>query len=609
MKRLPVIIFCLVMVLTRCTPRAGQEHPEQGQKVMLPKVLFVTSGITNENAKPAPGIVVANQAFNRMGIMTRLAPRDILFNEDELEKYSLIILSTFPGYHDADRQYSLSYMTDEELQNLAVYVHNGGYLISGDNVGRNYSDGTDRVSVFQQLNEKNWALSRCFGVTLSEKNMTGYDLEGIIPGYFDYDISRNAIEMEGHEFWTLTPDSFLSDSCKTLGYWKLGQDSACAMTENSFGKGKAFLLATSGLLHPKNDGGLWGESQIDAFYQYVISRYKEQNDVDISLNPWPMGYEYAFCVSLNARGDVEQYKRIFKLMKDEKIDPVIFVSGSVNNNTRTLLGETNYPLASGGFGYINHTDLVYPQALEDILLNENSWKTRFRGFRFPFTAPGYWGLMALCEQHYDYESSIGADNIEFFHGSIVPYNLVISNEGFYRGTDLLEIAPTYHDDYYFLTALNDVPNPDTNRLNKEIAVYTRYLENFWNYAVKPYDGLMVYLGHPEYVGYSDSTLSSLKTLIRKVKHDNTWITTMNEVAGFRKNLDKLVFAVSGINNGKRVEISGPSDLNVKDVCLVFEKKVKKASTGKGQVKVMEKGEGSLVVFDAFGGQVVTVHFD
>ncbi|MCU0370458.1 MAG: hypothetical protein MUC31_03495, partial [Bacteroidales bacterium] len=230
----------------------------------------------------------------------------------------------------------------------------------------------------------------------------------------------------------------------------------------------------------------------------------------------------------------------------------------------------------------------------------------FSGFRFPFTKPGYWSLLALDEHDYAYESSIGADNLDFFHGSIMPYNLVITEEGFYRSTDILEIAPTYHDDYFFLRALVESQDPDSIQLQKNIMVLRQYLENYWNYAVKPYNGVMVYLGHPKYTGYSDSTLSALLNLVKVVKHDNTWITTLDEVADFRKKLDMLHFYAS--REGKKVviEVVAPEKVSVSQVCLNFTGKIKNVSSKQGKVRTIKNAEVSRIVFDAGNGQSITI---
>ena len=173
----------------------------------------------------------------------------------------------------------------------------------------------------------------------------------------------------------------------------------------------------------------------------------------------------------------------------------------------------------------------------------------------------------------------------------------------------MEIAPTYHDDYYFLKIISEEKELNQELLKKDVMIYSKYLENFWNRAIKPYNGLMVYLGHPQYVGYSDTTLTSLETLIGKVKQDNTWITTINDVANFRKNISQLQFFVETKNRSQTIEIKAPETVKVNDVCLNFTGKVKNATAIEGNVNIVENTDGFQLVFDAFNGQTLTVQYE
>jgi peptidoglycan/xylan/chitin deacetylase (PgdA/CDA1 family) len=603
-----VFIFCCLLLISWQCSRPSSNKAEPGiSGSQLPKALIITTGLSEDNTQMAPGIVVAIQSLNKLGVPVRLEPRDVLFDYKTLSAFNILILSTFPGYHDADRKYSLSYMSDEELYNIARFVENGGVLVSGDNVGRNYSDGTDRIIVFRELTPDNWPLSACFGISLSEVNVTGYRLEGDIRDYLQWDVSKDFLSTGENEIWTLVADSMFSKHLKVHGCWKRGTDSLATMLENNYGKGKSYLLPLSGLLHPSNDGGFWSEEQISRFYSYVIDNYNKGYDLRVSLNPWPSGHDFAFCVSLNAEGNKEQYKRVFKMLEEKKVIPSIFVNGSVAKDIKEMLDASGFPLASSGYSYINHAEIQYPQAVEDILRNENSWDRDFSGFRFPFTKPSNWSILALCEFDYKYESSIGADNLDFFHGSVVPYNLVVTSNGFYRRTDILEIAPSYHDDYYFLNAIKNEKLPDSNFLQKNISIYRKYLGNYWQYAVRPYHGLMVYLGHPAYVGYNDSTLTALSGLIDQVKDDNTWVTTLDAAAEFRKGLESVnVYFDPG---NRQVAVIAPENLLLQEVCLNFQEKISSAAAITGNARVENVGEGSRLIFDAFNGQTVKLAFE
>lgn len=603
-----IFILGLILFSIQCSSPSEKKSEPETLGSLLPRVLFITTGISDEESQLAQGIVMAIQSFNKSGATVRLEPRDILYHFKELRKFNIIILSAFPGYHDADRKYSLSYMSDEELHNLTRFVAEGGVLISGENVGRNYPDGTDRISIFQNLTPDNWELSKCYGASFSEKNMTGYSLEGKTAEDLLWEIPSDLLSGEEHELWTLVSDGMISGNYKVLGNWKNGGNSTEAIIENKYEKGFAYFLAFSGFLHPKNEGGYWSEDQIDKFYKYVIDNYNTAKGIKLSLNPWPNGYDYAFCVSLNAEGAIDQYERVFQLLDKENIQPTIFVNGLVSAEMKAFLKKKSFPLASNGFSYSYFDDLKYPQAVDDILRNENYWEMDFQGFRFPFTNPGFWGLLALDEHKYNFESSIGVNNLDFFHGSAVPYNIVIADNGYYKSTDILEIAPTYHDDYYFLKIIKDEHNPDTIQLGKKVMVYRKYLQNFWDYAVKPYRGCMVYLGHPQFVGYSDTTMTALQNIIQEVKHDNTWITTMADVAAFRKDLSSLQIYVEDDRKKQQVHIFTPDDLLMVNVCLNFAGTVKDAMVKKGEVKIVKKSGRTQLIFDAMNGQSLTIFY-
>jgi hypothetical protein len=176
-------------------------------------------------------------------------------------------------------------------------------------------------------------------------------------------------------------------------------------------------------------------------------------------------------------------------------------------------------------------------------------------------------------------------------------------------TDILEIAPTYHDDYYFLNIINEKKALNHELLKKDVMIYSKYLEIFWERAVKPYHGLMVYLGHPQFVGYSDTTLTSLVNLIKKVKQDNTWMTNISDVANFRKDLSQLQFFIESNNVKQVIEVIAPEAIRVENVCLNFTGKLKSATAKEGIINIVKNTEGFQLIFKAFNGQSITVQYE
>src|SRR5512133_171583 len=99
------MLLIIMLMITGCNAPSVKDQKDTVSGRLLPKVLFITSGISDEEPQPAQGIIVALQSFNKRGVPVRLEPRDILYNYREMSRYAIIILSTFPGYHDADRRY------------------------------------------------------------------------------------------------------------------------------------------------------------------------------------------------------------------------------------------------------------------------------------------------------------------------------------------------------------------------------------------------------------------------------------------------------------------------------------------------------------------------
>nr|MBC8342401.1 hypothetical protein [Bacteroidota bacterium] len=437
MNRYPILVLIFLSLLfQQCSHKTKKDSKSTQEELSykLPKLLIITSGTEEGYGKLAQGIVIAIQTFTANGVLTSIKSRDILNRPEELEGYNFMLLSTALGYHDADRRYSLSYMSDFELDNIRNFVKIGGVLIAGDNVGRNQLDGNDRISLYGQLNPSNWALSDCFGLCLQELNMKNYRLNG----FLDSNLNGQFKDTSATDLWILVGDSIHSSNLKQWAKWENGENQYPAIVQNEFGKGIGFLLPSSYYLHPANDGGYWSALQIESFYKLTIHAFNEKNKNKISINPWPNGYEQAFCISLNASGSLKEMKRLSDYFKQVNITPTYFVNGKIKDEAIDFLKKCE--LQSNGFARINYRNVLYPESKTDMYENEVFWDKQFKGFRFPYTRSGFWGLLALDELGYSYESSIGADNIEQYLGCVFPYHIPISNNNYYKTTSILDLS-------------------------------------------------------------------------------------------------------------------------------------------------------------------------
>jgi len=600
---LAIIIFSTLMIQCSKNEKDISKQEIPGNLFQLPNALFITTGVNfgKENPALSEEVVVAIQTLNRRGIKVRLEPRDVLFDKEFLSNYSIIILSSSLGIHDADRNYSLTYMTNHELMNLKDFVNDGGILIAGDNIGRNYFDGSDRIKKFKELSPSNYPLSEVFGAMLEEKNMKGYKITGKKDAF-----KNESLRTFEYDIWTLVPDKVISRELKVLASWENGDKTYPAITKNKFGKGTGYLLASSDFLLPANSGGYSGIKQIQKFYNFVVDDYLEQNNISLELNPWPYGYNQAFAVTFDSGGNLKNYKFIIDKMKKQGIVPMFFVNGKTDSLVKDYLLEKNIPIASSGYRNKSYKDINYSLAANDILRNENEWGTHFTGFRFPYITPNYFGLLAADIHHYKYESSISVNNIDFIHGSIFPHNLVISHHRFYKSSDMLEIAPTYKDDLFFLG------NPDVQEYRSEeqkknnLLLYNQYLKDFWQIATKANNGLMLLIAHPNLVGRNNLTFEPIKNIINTVKSENTWMTDIDEVANYTLDMQNLRFHIENKGKMTKVYVKSPNDNITRGVTLNSHSKPSSASCLKGEISIKKNGEKYQVIFDAFNGQKVEI---
>ena len=139
-------------------------------------------------------------------------------------------------------------------------------------------------------------------------------------------------------------------------------------------------------------------------------------------------------------------------------------------------------------------------------------------------------------------------------------------------------------------------------------IYRKYLQNYLTYAVKPYNGAYVYQGHPAYVGYNDTTITALDSLINQVKKENAWMTTISEIADFRYKLMKLNFYVQNKSNRAVIHVTGPENIRADNVTIRVDRKPGKVKASIGQAKTSRMGNSRYITFDAFSGQKLKISY-
>ena len=107
MRTLLFVLTIISFLLSQCTAKVGEQSGEnKTTNVKLPRVLFITSGISDQNPVLEKGAVIAVQSSNKRGVPVRFEARDVLYDLKKLNEYEIMVLSTFPGYHDADRNHA-----------------------------------------------------------------------------------------------------------------------------------------------------------------------------------------------------------------------------------------------------------------------------------------------------------------------------------------------------------------------------------------------------------------------------------------------------------------------------------------------------------------------
>ncbi len=606
-KRTIFIVFALlviVMVIYFIALQLRHSERQEGKHLyQVPRVLIITSGKDGNGTLPEGG-VIAMEYFTKAGAFVKIDNRDALLNETLLSRYDVLVLLSAIGYHDADRMYSLTYMDDAELEILSHWVYNGGVLISGDNIGRNLRDGTDRISMYGRLEPVNWGLSECFGVMLSERNIEGLQLSGTLNEF----LAGELISQFENETWLLVPDSLLHPDVKVLAVWENDSLSYPALIMNQYGKGVSFLLPTSYLLHPSNNGGYWNTVQIRLFYKFVMKKFYERFPIRVDLQVWPAGHTSAFAVTLNSDGDQEHYKRMFDFLSSQNIDPTLFVGSNFNEELKNFVLNADLNIQSNSMARLNMRNLSFSETVFHTEMNERFWKRSFSGFRFPFTMNSFWGMTYLNRKGYLYDSSIGTDHSTTFYGSLFPYNLPVFQEENYQTLELLEVSPLARDDYFYFRMLIEDQQFSDAELMEKAELFHVYLQDFWkNFALES-GGMMIYLGHPLFTAYNDTTLFPLSSLIDTVRKDGAWMTTLEDIATRWLLLEKLKLDVCQQKDHYQICVSMPVNNQLDGLTIRIYEKPRKVSAHFGKSKVIRQEDSWLIIFDAVDGQVVELWF-
>jgi peptidoglycan/xylan/chitin deacetylase (PgdA/CDA1 family) len=546
----------------------------------LPKTLFITSGDGDGRGTVSDGVILAMQELNRHGAIVKLDNRKILYKPQELAQYQILIISTAYGYHDADRLYSLSFLSDIEMNNISEWVEQGGILIGDNFLGRNRLDGSDRISQQGAQDSRNWPLSSCFQVELLEKNMKDFQVISQNEKIWQGEITEIYREAE----WTTVISKILDQESEIWANWQAGDKTYPAIVKSNFGQGTAILLANFNLLHPASDGGFSSSEEIEKFYHEILQLTQKNKQYPIYLHPWKFAKSSAFSISFGDSGENSQYERIVDFIDQNKLKSSFFVSNQISAEQLAKFRKSDkINLELNSFSRADFRKLSYAQTSQEIQQNRTLIPTAI-GFRFPFTNNSYWGLLGLTEENLLYDSSIGVNHLEFYRGSIFPYNIPIFSQGYYRSLDLLEVSQIFYDDWYFYQKILSDQTYDNSQQIIDSKRFSAYLTSLWSRVILPKNGLMVVMAHPLYSGYSKQTLEPLQDMLELARQDDSWICAIDEIARHWNQL--LALNVNIVQSPKSLQISLDAADNIEGLTLRLpQKPLKVQYDGKYQLEI------------------------
>ena len=597
---LGVLAYAIIPALTK----PGKIKTEIRETAILPKVLYLTTGLSEGNGEVSEGVVLAIQSFSKKGAFVWLDTREVLLQPEILSEYSVMILPTSMGYHDGDRKYSLTYLSDHEMENIVNWVKNGGTLVTEENIGRNFPDGSDRADKNGELNPQTWKLSEMFGIKMKERDLNGFSIEEKDAKIWNGRIKQPNTDDE----WVLIPTEVISDKVKVIAEWVNGDERYPAILSNDFGKGKAILFTSTYILHPSNDGGVSGVEQIENFYNSVLNNFSAENKPQAELNPWPDGKSSAFCISFNSEGQTGNYTGIINLLKAENLPATFFIDSSITEEQVKLLeGVKNISLQSELYSRKDYSEKGYSEITEEIILNEQKFAKKFTGLRFPYYSSNFWGLLYADSKGYIYDSSIGVDHLTSYTGSVIPYNIPISRDSYYKTLKLIEICPLKNDDVFFFQR-SEKKEEYTDELQRNDAqLFEKYLQDFYDFAVIKNNGIMVYVGNPQYTGFSEITMQPLKKLIDTLKSKNCWMTTLEEVAAFRNKLKNLSVNISESGKDIKLKINLPEQINIQGLSFKLRSKPNNISAN-NKYEIKEINGIYYLITDVKNGDEINLDF-
>ncbi|NQU34841.1 MAG: polysaccharide deacetylase family protein [Bacteroidetes bacterium] len=590
-KRLPLAMAFLCLFV----------HNSTAQSYSLPKALFLTTGDGEGNGTVSDGIVLALQSFNKLGVPVRLENRDILLIPNQLDLYSILIIPTRIGYHDQPYPYSLTYMSVLEMSNISNWVKKGGTLVTGINIGRNSLESIDRLSNNESLNSTNYTLSTCLGLELIEKEMSNYWYSDNNLGIWDEALKRINIPR-----WNIVPSN-TSKSVKINSWWKNGVDSFPAITTNKHGNGNAICLPTFDFIHPVEDNGLSTQKEIDLFYEFVYNTAIGSRKNEIYLHPWINAMSSAFCWTFDDGGSLSEYQRIIRFIDQTENKTIFFVTPEIDSSIILLLrNNPNIKLEGHSYSHSDFRELSFFETKNEFLMNRDFWGESFSGFRFPYVSNSFWGMYLLEEMNFTYETSIAANHFDFIRGSVVPYNIPIFNQDFYKSLDLLEISQIYRSDWYFYQKILNEEEYRVIDQEADAHLFEHYLKTYLDSIVIPNNGAMVFLGHPMYSGISETTIKPLYKLQDYIKSKNVWVTSPNEIAQRWNKLRKLDIAIQDKDDAMCIELCLPND-KLEGLSFRLEKTpVKVKCNQKHKLKIVD--EATYLIIDLDGSAKVTLTY-